>query len=96
MTDYSQMSDEHINRLVSDELVIPVGDKFCSDPEVAWPLIEKNLIGLKPHALYVGGSTWFASKGDGDFGIKFADKNPLRAAMIVFLMMQDSSNANPI
>ncbi|MBI0276863.1 DUF2591 family protein [Hafnia alvei] len=64
----------------------------CNDPSEAWPIILSNLIALKPVKLYVGGHRWFASKGDGDFGLKFADDNPLRAAMIVYLMMKESEN----
>ena len=70
---------------------------YCNNPADAWPIIVAELIALKPVALFVGGHRWFASKGEGDFGIKHADENPLRAAMIVFLMMQESANvpANP-
>lgn len=64
----------------------------CNNPSDAWPIILSNLIALKPVKLYVGGYRWFASKGDGDFGLKFADDNPLRAAMIVYLMMKESEN----
>lgn len=64
----------------------------CNNPSEAWPIILSNLIALKPVKLYVGGQRWFASKGDGDFGLKFADDNPLRAAMIVYLMMKESEN----
>lgn len=66
----------------------------CNNPSDAWPIILSNLIALKPVKLYVGGHRWFASKGDGDFGLKFADDNPLRAAMIVYLMMKESENEN--
>lgn len=65
-----------------------------NNPSEAWPIILSNLIALKPVKLYVGGHRWFASKGDGDFGLKFADDNPLRAAMIVYLMMKESENEN--
>ncbi|TBM29745.1 phage protein NinX family protein [Hafnia paralvei] len=65
---------------------------YCNNPSDAWPIILSNLISLKPVKLYVGGHRWFASKGDGDFGLKFADDNPLRAAMIVYLMMKESEN----
>ena len=60
--------------------------------EDAGPIIANELIALKPVSLFVGGHRWFAYKGDGDFSIKHADNNPLRAAMIVFLMVQDSAN----
>jgi len=65
---------------------------YCNNPADAWPIIVNNLIALRPVALYVGGHRWFATQGEGDFGMKYADDNPLRSAMIVFLMMQESAN----
>ncbi|EOG6122417.1 phage protein NinX family protein [Cronobacter sakazakii] len=64
----------------------------CNNPADAWPIIVENLIALRPVALHVGGHRWFATKGEGDFGMKYADDNPLRAAMVVFLMMQEQEN----
>lgn len=106
MTDYSNMSDDEINSRVAETLPIRFtyySDYIwnteeecrfdpCNNPSDAWPIILSNLIALKPVKLYVGGHRWFASKGDGDFGLKFADDNPLRAAMIVYLMMKESEN----
>ncbi|MGP2449050.1 phage protein NinX family protein [Pantoea stewartii subsp. indologenes] len=65
---------------------------YCNSWADAGPIIVSNLISLKPVSLFVGGHRWFATKGEGDFYIKAADNNPLRAAMIVFLMMQEKSN----
>jgi len=65
----------------------------CNSWADAGPIIVSNLIALKPVSLFVGGHRWFAIKGEGDFDIKAADNNPLRAAMIVFLMMQGAANA---
>lgn len=82
---------------ITDERVrLEDGSYFdpCNNPSDAWPIILSSLIALKPVKLYVGGHRWFASKGDGDFGLKFADDNPLRAAMIVYLMMKESENAD--
>lgn len=62
-------------------------------PNDAWPIIHQNLIALKPVAMYVGGHRWFATKGDADFEIKSANDNPLRAAMELFLMMQESEQS---
>lgn len=62
---------------------------YCNNPSDAWPIIVNNLIALRPVEKYVGGHRWFATKGDGDFGIKYADDNPLRAAMCLFLMIHD-------
>ncbi|MFM7945898.1 phage protein NinX family protein [Hafnia paralvei] len=99
MTDYSKMSDFEINKAVAYHIGLRTVEmaedgefKPCNNPSDAWPIILSNLIALKPVKLYVGGHRWFASKGDGDFGLKFADDNPLRAAMIVYLMMKESEN----
>ncbi|EIY5012569.1 DUF2591 family protein [Klebsiella quasipneumoniae] len=58
---------------------------FCNKPADAWPIITSNRIGIVP-----GTATdkWAAHHVDWDIAI--ADVNPLRAAMIIFLMMQDS------
>ena len=65
---------------------------FCNDWADAGPIIAANLIGIKPVPLFVGGHRWFASKGEGYSVPKAADNNPLRAAMIVFLMTQEKEN----
>lgn len=65
---------------------------YCNDPSDAWPIITENKIAIKPKLItkkeyatpsdYIDGweakvhSTWFE------------DKNPLRCAMIVFLMLR--------
>ncbi|MGX9240038.1 phage protein NinX family protein [Pantoea dispersa] len=64
---------------------------YCNSWTDAGPIIEKHRIAIKPVALYVGGYRWFASVGEDDLAIKAADHNPLRAAMIVFLMMQEGA-----
>lgn len=56
---------------------------YCNNPADAWPIIVGNRITLMP-----------ASKGDKwmsqafDYAIADVSTNPLRSAMIVFLMMQ--------
>ncbi|WP_336804054.1 phage protein NinX family protein [Erwinia aphidicola] len=62
----------------------------CNNAADAWPIIAENMIALNPVKLFVGGHRWFASKGDSDLSEKASDENPLRAAMIVYLMMQES------
>ncbi|EBO4170075.1 DUF2591 domain-containing protein [Salmonella enterica] len=63
---------------------------FCNKPEDAWPIIVDKKIGIKP----VRWNEWRAEGDDscGFLSYTQTDKNPLRAAMIVFLMMQDSAN----
>lgn len=57
----------------------------CNKPADAWPIITASMISIRP----VGndGQLWEAS---GMAGMKADyDKNPLRAAMVVFLMMKE-------
>lgn len=104
--DYSKLSDFEINlrvaeivvdyncisRLPYTDMAVHWGDGAnwhvfnpCNNPADAWPIITSNRIGIVP-----GTATdkWAAHHGDCDIAI--ADVNPLRAAMVVFLMMQDS------
>lgn len=64
---------------------------YCNNPADAWPIILNNRIAIRSVDLYVGGHTWFAEV----YGEPTrSDKNPLRAAMVVFLMMRESADAN--
>ena len=98
MKDYASMSNFEINSAVSMALLdksanpsaryVAIGD-YCNNPADAWPVIIDSMISIRP----VGndGQLWEASGMDGmkaDY-----DKNPLRSAMIVFLMMKESENA---
>lgn len=57
----------------------------CNNPADAWPIITDSMISIRP----VGndGQLWEAS-GMGGMKADY-DKNPLRASMIVFLMMKE-------
>ena len=103
---YSKLSDDKINLQVFERLFGNIGEdrdmlrvwqqgKFqpCNSWADAGPIIQEYLIALKPVPLYVGGYRWFATEGDGLFGLKAADNNPLRAAMMLFLAMQEKANA---
>lgn len=99
MKDYASMSDQQINREVqkltgigcmSGNGVLIIADGRwrtfdpCNNPADAWPIITGSMISIRP----VGndGQLWEAAGMDGmkaDYG-----KNPLRSAMIVFLMMK--------
>lgn len=59
---------------------------FCNSWADAGPIIEKNQISLD--AIYEGGPRWLSFAGE-DSEFRQTDKNPLRTAMIVFLMMQE-------
>jgi len=69
----------------------------CNNPSDAWPIILENGIGLTPifscnnrtYSLEKTGA-WRAEKSE--FSLEIDAKNPLRAAMIVFLMMKDKDN----
>lgn len=67
------------------------GSKFyfdpCNNPADAWPIIQENLLRVVPVA-FLGKVNWIVSR---DIHSNH-DANPLRAAMITFLMMQDSAN----
>lgn len=56
---------------------------YCNNPADAWPIITNNFISVIPSTHR---DIWFA---DGQGGETTFDKNPLRAAMIVFLKMNE-------
>ena len=56
----------------------------CNNPSDAWPIIVENKISIFPTGL--DEYNWQAEQAI--IGI-FKDKNPLRAAMIVYLMMNE-------
>ena len=64
----------------------------CNNPSDAWPIIFRNDIMLNPNC---ADSLWKAEQGfrfkpSGFYKVATAySKNPLRAAMIVFLMIND-------
>lgn len=72
---------------------------YCNNPADAWPIIVENEISIMWLTVE---QQWCATAiGELEEGCwewsycpdhYFGDSNPLRAAMIVFLMMQDSAN----
>ena len=59
----------------------------CNNAADAWPIIVGNRVSLD--SIYDRGEKWLSFAGeDGEF--RSTDANPLRASMIVFLMMQES------
>lgn len=105
--DYSQLHDAQINMMVckalglelssyariikQDDSTILLSDNktlvdYCNNPADAYPVIHSNGISI---GIY-GYGEW----GAGTINHTYIDGvNPLRAAMIVFLMMQASRNA---
>lgn len=59
---------------------------YCKNAADAWPIIVDNRIGIN----HVNGAWRAQSMKTG--WVEFSDVNPLRAAMVAFLMMQDSAN----
>ncbi|WPH65959.1 Nix [Enterobacter phage Mulvp2] len=57
----------------------------CNDPADAWPIIVEHRISID--CIHDQGKKWLAFSGD-DCEYRSTHKNPLRAAMIVFLEMQ--------
>lgn len=101
--DYSQLSDFEINKRVAKSIysvsfVEPLsrtvsvsggGRLFdpCNNPADAWPIIESNRISIRNR--YEG--DWKAESEWGESRFHVAC-NPLRAAMIVLLMMRDAKH----
>ena len=64
---------------------------YCNSPSDAWPLIESNLICLMADVFCEpqDGGKWIAQPAYGWQHERVRNDNPLRAAMIVYLMMKD-------
>ena len=94
-TDYSKMSDFEINCRVHSEVMEISGlDSFkakdyCNNPADAWPIIVNNGISLECIVVNRREKTWRAQFKPAYVEHHVNHKNPLRAAMIVFLMMQE-------
>ena len=59
---------------------------YCNNPSDAWPIILVNRINI-----YASEGPDFMPWMAGCGGMMVSNKNPLRAAMVVFLMMQDEA-----
>lgn len=102
MTDYSKLSDREIDRLVLN-IIYGVhandkdiqgcwsrgGFKYTSDASDAWPIIADNLISIDWHFNGSYKRVWGYSK-KGLVELKCLQFDVLRAAMIVFLEMQEN------
>ncbi|WP_186378111.1 phage protein NinX family protein [Yersinia rochesterensis] len=101
MKDYSAMSDEDINKLVAghisfaDKVMVGTGQiDYCNNPADAWPIIFRERITLTPKVM---GYEWDAISPvilNDDIEHLHTDKNPIRAGMIVFLMMKDRESSH--
>lgn len=63
----------------------------CNNPADAWPIIVENKITVHSPMKYDEPQEWLAFDVNNS-DVDFKDTNPLRAAMIVYLMMQDTKN----
>ena len=91
--DYSKLSDKEINILVgsikgfANKIAAQNGLRdYCNNPADAWPIIESNGIGMRKQQ----NGLWCATRIGGAYPIY--DDKPLRAAMIVFLLMQEEKS----
>ncbi|HGM5054093.1 TPA: phage protein NinX family protein [Serratia marcescens] len=75
----------------------------CNNPADAWPIIVASLIEVSPDYDFTDESEqelsstgfWTANHVEADGNSYYqSHKNPLRAAMIVFLMMKDAESKN--
>ncbi|WP_105577885.1 phage protein NinX family protein [Cronobacter sakazakii] len=87
--EYSKLSDDEINNMVGRVVSQRFRTDYCNDPCAAWPIIVKNRISI----INLDEDEWGA-RGVADRNSKRAiHENSLRAAMIVFLLMQESQHA---
>ncbi len=103
MKNYAEMTDDQINDAVAIargtlirkgkalSLYQVEGADLCTDFCNSWSdagsIIQNSQISLD--AIYEGGPRWLSFAGD-DGEFRHTDANPLRAAMIVFLMMREN------
>lgn len=105
MTDYSEIPNAFINSQVAHSqglklwphtVFMPITDERvrledgsyfdpCNNPSDAWPIILANKICINNFCKF----GWCSDSELGDY---VYHENPLRAAMIVYLMMKESEN----
>ena len=61
---------------------------YCNNPSDMWPLIVESKISILPWNEQMW-QAWFTDSGLDGIKHRVFDKNPLRAAAIVFLMIKD-------
>ena len=97
MSKYEEMTDFEINKLVGERRGLYIADNifladFCNNPLAAWPIILEYKIGIDTIG-FKGGEdrVWWAELTFNEYGDHHyaEDKNPLRAAMIVYLMLEE-------
>lgn len=98
--DYSKLSDHEINVKVGSVIgftaklmAVNKQTDYCNNPADAWTIIKENMISVCAYRQANPGMkevSWWEADNFCEHITR--DDNPLRAAMIVFLKMQDSAN----
>ncbi|ELY6222671.1 DUF2591 family protein [Cronobacter sakazakii] len=93
--DYSKLSDDEINNMVGHLVSQRFRTDYCNDPGAAWPIIHDNRISLVIDDTTDEWSSALVNDFSDDMAFQHsnANKNPLRAAMITFLLMQENQHA---
>ena len=87
MKDYASMSDIEIDTMVSKICSPEFHRNYCNNPADAWPIIVENKISIYAAVLGDSRGEWGAESSFTDY--YHFHNNPLRSAMIVFLMMKE-------
>ncbi|HAT2303571.1 TPA: phage protein NinX family protein [Citrobacter freundii] len=95
--DYSKLSDHEINVKVGSVIgftaklmAVNKQTDYCNNPADAWPIIVERKINIEWHEWKNG--EWMPYALNSATTKSCYGTNPLRSAMIVFLMMQESAN----
>lgn len=86
--------------IMQDDATILLSDNktlvdYCNNPADAWPIIVESKIKIEPVRRVRNYNEWYEEWDASVNSPHFCEshKNPLRAAMIVFLLSQDDKNA---
>jgi len=100
MSKYEEMTDFEINKLVDErwnECPSMFRFDYCNDAKGAQPIILDNRIGIHPIDIRVSRNEYIKGWGalpescSESYEIFSQGENPLRAAMIVYLMIGDEA-----
>ncbi|HEJ0334097.1 TPA: DUF2591 family protein [Klebsiella aerogenes] len=89
--DYSKLSDIEIDTMVSKICSPEFHRNYCRNPADAWPIISGHHISImyvEALSKWCAGSPYWVDGCEWQLDIDVVNENPLRAAMILFLMIQ--------
>lgn len=105
MNKYTELSDFEINKKVAERLFLKFSDCYsvilvdgetfdpCNNPSDAMPIIIENNISLRAPTITDRWKAEFIDEYGNYIGYRRAlNKNPLRAAMELFLLIKDAEN----